>query len=74
MCAGTPNALRLQLSLQKLRRRGIDLQPVPMAQEVMYFVGNNAFLDVDTVDAADEIDRLVDADIAIVVAVDEVHG
>lgn len=63
--------LRFQFAFKKLRSCGIDLQPAAMAQEVVDLVGDDAFLDLQTVKAADEIDGLVDANVAIIVAVDK---
>src|SRR5581483_6348858 len=65
----------LQLAVEEVGGGVISAQPVFMAQEVMNVVGKDQLLELDVAlaQAAHQLDRLIESDIAVIVAVNQQH-
>lgn len=64
------------MAVEEITRRVIRSQPVSMKQEIVDVVGENELLDLHAsfAKARDEIDRLREIDVTVVIAVNEKNG
>src|SRR4051812_11347152 len=69
------SARSLQLAVEEIGGGVISAQPVFMAQEVVNVIGKDQLLELDVAlaQAAHQLDRLIEGDVAVIVAMNQQH-